>query len=188
MQNITKDHIPKDSNLLNLDKKKFKSFYDLYFGALCSFGNRYVQDRFMVEDFVQEAFISLWKKRINFNHQLALKSFLYTTVRNKCLNHLKHQIVIKKQEEKLIYELESDQAVSNHIIEEETFNQLIQEIKDLPASSQKVMLLALNGLKNQEIATELEISVNTVKTQKKIAYSKLKNKIHPVLFMFILSL
>jgi DNA-binding NarL/FixJ family response regulator len=39
------------------------------------------------------------------------------------------------------------------------------------------MMLALNGLKNQEIADELDISLNTVKTQKKIAYSKLKDRL-----------
>ncbi len=39
------------------------------------------------------------------------------------------------------------------------------------------MLLALNGLKNQEIADELKVSINTVKTQKKIAYSKLKENL-----------
>ena len=140
-----------------------------------------------MEDTVQEAFISLWEKRKHFDHLNALKAFLYTSVRNKCLNHLKHQAVLQKHETALIYELESEQFFTNHIIEEETFNQLFAEIRNLPQAAQEIMLLALNGLKNQEIADELNLSVNTVKTQKKIAYSKLKKKLSPVFRVLVLS-
>jgi RNA polymerase sigma-70 factor (ECF subfamily) len=125
---------------------------------------------------VQEVFISCWEKRKDFDHINALKSFLYTSVRNKCLNHLKHQAVQKKHENSLVYELESDHQFASHVIEEEVFNQLHAEIRDLPKSAQEIMMLALNGLKNQDIADELNISLNTVKTQKKIAYSKIKDR------------
>jgi RNA polymerase sigma-70 factor (ECF subfamily) len=74
------------------------------------------------------------------------------------------------------------------VIEEETFNLLLAEIKNLPESAREIMILALNGLRNQEIADELNISINTVKTQKKIAYSKLKQKLEPRLEPLLLSL
>jgi len=159
------------------DKKAFKDVFDHYFNALAAFGFKYVSDQFVAEDLVQEVFISMWEKRGDFSHLNALKSFLYTSVRNKCLNHIKHQAVVQKHEKSLVYELESDQYLEAHVIEEETFNQLFQEIKDLPPSAREITLLALNGLKNQEIADELNISVNTVKTQKKIAYSRLKENL-----------
>ena len=159
------------------NKSAFKALFDHYFNALAAFGYKYVPDHPIVEDMVQEAFIACWEKRVDFNHINALKSFLYTSVRNKCLNHLKHQSVQKKHENALVYELESDHRFAGHVIEEETFNLLHAEIRDLPKSAQEIMMLALNGLKNQEIADELAISVNTVKTQKKIAYSKLKDRL-----------
>lgn len=161
------------------DRKAFREVFDSYFNALSAFGYKYVPDPPVVEDMVQEAFVSFWEKREDFDHISAVKSFLYTTVRNKCLNHVKHQAVRKKHEPALVYELESDQNFSQHVIEEETFNLLLAEIKLLPESSREIMILALNGLKNQEIADELNISINTVKTQKKIAYSKLKQKLEP---------
>ncbi len=170
-----------------MDKKSFQRIFDNYFNALCVFGYRYISDSTAVEDMIQEVFVSFWEKQENFDNEKAIKAFLYTSVRNKCLNHMKHQTVQKKHEERLIYELESEQFFSQHIIEEETFNQLYIEIKDLPESAQNIMLLALNGLKNNEIAEELGISVNTVKTQKKIAYSKLKNNIGPLLQAVLLS-
>jgi RNA polymerase sigma-70 factor (family 1) len=161
------------------NKKAFREVFEYYFNALSSFGYKYVSDYSVVEDMVQEVFISFWEKRQDFDHINALKSFLYTSVRNRCLNHLKHQAVLKKHESALVYELESDHQFSSQVIEEETFNQLTAEIRNLPESAQEIMLLALNGLKNKEIADELNISINTVKTQKKIAYSKLKDKLGP---------
>ena len=159
------------------DRKAFREVFDHYFNALSSFGYSFVEDIGVSEDMVQEVFISLWEKRKDFNHINALKSFLYTSVRNKCFNYLKHEQVKKKHEASLIYEIESDHTFNGRVVEEEVFNQLFENIKDLPNSSREIMLLALNGLKNQEIADELGISINTVKTQKKIAYSKIKDSL-----------
>ena len=170
------------------DRKAFREVFDEYFHALSAFGYRYVPDPPAVEDMVQEAFISFWEKRKDFMHINALKSFLYTSVRNKCLNHLKHQSVRKKHEDALVYELESDHSFSQQVIEEEVYSELLAEIKNLPDSAQEIMILALNGMKNQEIADELNISINTVKTQKKIAYSKLKQKLGPRFETVLLSL
>ena len=163
------------------EKNAFQALFDRYFNALSAFGYKYVSDPFAVEDMVQEVFVSYWQSRQSFDHINAVKSFLYTSVRNKCLNHLKHQAVLKKHEPALIYNLESEQHFKSHMIGEETFNQLFTEIRKLPDSSQEIMLLALNGLKNQEIADELNVSINTVKTQKKIAYSKLKDALGPMI-------
>lgn len=159
------------------DRKAFKAVFEEYFNTLSAFGYKYIADQFVVEDMVQESFISFWEKRQDFSHMNAVKSFLYTSVRNKCLNHIKHQAVVQKHENALVYELESDHSFATHVIEEETFNQLFVEIRSLPPSAREIMLLALNGLKNQEIADELDITINTVKTQKKIAYSKLKENL-----------
>ena len=172
---------------LQIDRKVFHSLFDQHFNALCAFGNRYITNRLAVEDLIQDVFVSLWEKRGDFENEKAIKAFLYTAVRNKCLNHLKHLAVLKKHEEKLIYELESDQFFSDQVIEEEAFNKLFQEINHLPKSAQKIMLLALKGLKNKEIAATLGVTENTVKTQKKIAYSKLKKKLSPTVLTFFLS-
>ena len=137
---------------------------------------------------IQDVFISFWEKRDGFSNDIAIKTYLYTSVRNKCLNHLKHLAVQKKHEQQLIFELESDYFFKTNVIEEEAFNELYQEINNLPEGSRKVMLLALKGLKNHEIANTLNVSENTVKTQKKIAYSKLRSKLSPGLQAILLSL
>lgn len=160
----------------------------MYFTTLCAFGYKYIGDRSETEDIIQEVFISFWEHKKEFANINSIKSFLYTSARNRCLNSLKHRIVVQKHEADLIYQLESEQFFTNEVIEEDAFNQLYLEIKNLPEASQKIMLLALKGLKNREIAEKLGVSENTVKTQKKIAYAKLKVKLQPSALGILMSL
>lgn len=170
------------------DKKAFKIVFDSYYNALCAFTYKYIPDQSEIEDIVQDVFISFWEHKKDFNHANAIKAFLFTSTRNNCLNILKHKLVKQKHESALIYELESEQFFTNHVIEEEAFNLLYREINSLPPSAQKIMLLALKGMKNKEIAEKLNISENTVKTQKKISYVKIKEKLGPSLRAILLSL
>ncbi|MEQ8472947.1 MAG: RNA polymerase sigma-70 factor [Marinoscillum sp.] len=169
------------------DQVSFESIFDQLYHRLFAYGFQYLKNQEEVEDLVQESFLTLWNQRENFDHINAIKSFLYTTVKNKCLNQLRHQLVREKHEAYMAEEI-SQPADDHQIIEEEYYGRLYEEIKSLPASSQKIMLLALQGLKNREIAEQLNISENTVKTQKKIAYAKLKDKLNPALFGFLLTL
>ena len=168
-----------------VDRSTFEAHFDNYFRPLCAFGYRFIAETETIQDLVQSVYISLWDQRGNFENEKAVKSFLYTSVKNKCLNHLKHLSVRQKHEEQLIYELESGQSYSSQILEEDAFHLLYQEIEKLPKSAKKIMLLALKGLKNKEIAETLDISENTVKTQKKIAYSKLKGKLSGAMMNFL---
>jgi RNA polymerase sigma-70 factor (ECF subfamily) len=170
------------------DKKAFRLVFDKYYNALCAFTYKYIPDQSEIEDIVQDVFVSFWEHNKDFEHLNSIKAFLFTSTRNKCLNYLKHKLVKQKHESAIIYELESNHFFTRHVIEEDTFNQLYQEINKLPSSAQKIMLLALKGLKNREIAIKLSISENTVKTQKKIAYAKIKENISPSLKGFLLSL
>ena len=169
---------------ISINRKVFQELFEMYFNALCAFSRRFV-DADSAEDIVQEVFISFWKKRADFSQLMPIKSFLYTSVRNKCLNHIRDEVVRQKH---LNTSIDMEASYDNEVIEEETFNLLYNEIMHLPTASQQIMLLAMNGLKNPDIAEELGISVNTVKTQKKIAYAKLKTNMSGVLHSVLLTL
>ncbi len=166
---------------------QLRSLFDSHYRALCAFAYRYVPDVATTEDLVQEVFVAFWENRQELQSELAAKSYLYTSVRNKCLNFLKHQQVVASHQQQLISELQSDQFFLEQVMDEEVFNKLYQEINTLPKGAQEVMLLAMKGLKNKDIAAALGISENTVKTQKKIAYAKLKKRLSPMLQGVLLS-
>jgi len=161
----------------------FENIFNSFFPALCSFATTYVHDHSVSEDVVQEVFIALWNNRENFNDPLSLKSFLYTSVRNKCLNFIKHQNVANKHLEASEKELESELVFFDHLIEEETHRLIYNAIDELPPHCKKILLLSLNGLTNPEIADQLNISINTVKTQKAIAYKQLRIKLKDLIVL-----
>ena len=51
---------------------------------------------------VQDAFLKVWEKRADFYFVAAIKSFLYMSVRNACLDYLRHQKVQRRNEPELI--------------------------------------------------------------------------------------
>jgi len=170
-------------NSIPINERVFQELFDMHFNALCAFGRRFVENE-TIEDIVQDVFISFWQNRKEFTNSNDAKSYLYKSVRNKCLNFIRDEIVRKKRlQNSIVFTAD----IEEFVIEEEVFNQLYQEIKNLPNASQQVMLLALNGLKNEEIASELNISLNTVKTQKKIAYAKIKKRLGGIIFSILLS-
>lgn len=165
------------------NKKDFKEFFNLYYPSLRLFAAGIVNDFSVAEDFVQDAFIKLWQNALTIENEPTARSYLYKTVKNLCINHLEHSNVVHKHEEATVHEYENTMAINNSIIEEETHRLIYKAINELPAQCRNILLLSINGLKNNEIAEELNITVNTVKTQKKIAYKQLKIKLKDIYFL-----
>ena len=89
-----------ESNILqNLNKGKesaLKEVYRLFFHALCAFGTRFVKDDAVVADIVQEVFIKVWARRTDFQAIYSLRSFMYLSVRNACLNYNRDRVKERK--------------------------------------------------------------------------------------------
>jgi len=147
-----------------------------FYSPLCLFAERLLADKAASEDIVGEAFIKLWNKRANFENLQNLKAFMYITVRNACLNHLKQVKRDTLNQKQLAYLTgEKEEFVLNEMIRSEILQEIMQEINNLPEQCGKVLKLGyLEGLKNQEIADLMNISVHTVKNQKARAIQLLK--------------
>jgi RNA polymerase sigma-70 factor (ECF subfamily) len=135
---------------------------------------RFVNDRSVAEDAVQEVFIELWQQRSKFESYNQVKAFLYLSVKNKCLNIIKHQKVEASYKDDV---LKTESEVDAQIIEIEVINQLTNTIESLPEQQKLVIVHSMQGMKNEEIAEAMQISINTVKLHKKVAYQTLRSKI-----------
>ena len=154
--------------------------FDTYYRPLCNFADRYLENDNLAEDFVQETFVYLWQNQTNFMDEVSTKVFLYRTVKNKCLNQIKH-LKIKHEIHNIISDNDSEENLfERNYIKEETIRLFYEAIKTLPESCRSIIELAIKGLSNPEIAEELKISVNTVKTHKKTAYNQLRIKLKDV--------
>ena len=166
-----------DKMLIN--NNNFKFFFQEYFEPVFQFARKYTENDAIARDFTQDAFIKLYEKRKDFDVIEKAKSFLYTTTRNLCLNHLKH----KKIEHQYFQEvkIEDEEAEEQFYLEEVTYQETLRilraAIDQLPPQTREVILVSLDGKNNNEIAETLDISVNTVKTLKKNAYKSLRESL-----------
>lgn len=159
------------------DRKVYQQIFDTFYDSLCVFTHRFVEDISACEDCVQEAFIALWNNREEIETPAHLKSFLYQVCRNNALNYLKHERVKNEYCAQGIQELESQVCFINYVIEDEVERILAVTEQELAPRCREIFKLAMQGMDNEEIARLLGIAENTVKTQKKIAYKRLKQNI-----------
>jgi len=155
------------------------SLVQQFYSPLTLFADRLLKDRAAAEDIVGESFIKLWNKKNDFETVQNIKAFLYITVRNASLNYLKQAKRDSLSKQQLAYpQSEKEEFVLNSMIRAEVLKEILQEIERLPEQCGKVLKLGyLEGLKNQEIADMLHISVHTVKNQKARAIQLLKIKL-----------
>ena len=160
----------------SLSLKSFKEIYDSLYVSLCLFANNYVHNLDLAKDLVQEVFIKVWEDKIEFKNESAVKSYMYMAVKNKSLDFLKSKQYKSTENLSLkdIVALNNETFYLKEVIIEEASTRIEIAINTLPKKCAQIIRLSLNGLSNSEIAQHLNISINTVKAQKKNAYKKLR--------------
>lgn len=168
------------------NKKAFENIFNSYYRSLCYFSHKIINDFDASKDIVQDVFITIWDKNIRFENANTLKAYLFNSVKNNSITYLEkisnRDILNKKF---TITESKEDNFIVKQV-ESEIISEIYQAIEELPLECRKIFKLSyINHYKNKEIADSLNISVNTVKTQKKRAKKQLKEKlqnIYPLIF------
>ena len=127
-----------------------------------------------------------WENRLEFPDELSVKAYLYSTVRNKALNVLKHRKIEQHYMNEILQDEDAELYYMRSVIEEETRRLIFTAIDSLPEHCRKVCLLNLEGMDNQKIADELQVSLNTVKFHKKNAYKLLRDKLKDQFYLLFL--
>lgn len=165
-----------DGVVFSINRKEvFEKLFNDYYGILVYYALKYVKRDDVAEDLVQDLFLSLWEKQVTFNSIPAFRSFLYTSIKNSALDYLKHEAV-----ESQYIQDSLDKKIPLHdnpVQKEEVYRLLFSQIDKLPERCREIFLLHLDGLSNEQIATKLSLSIETVKTQKKRAMKALKSNL-----------
>ncbi|MCK0147142.1 RNA polymerase sigma-70 factor [Arenibacter sp. F26102] len=166
----------KNAAKYTLSLKQYKAFFNLLYTPLCLFSNKYIEDLDTSKDIVQDVFIKIWEDKIEFQNENNIKSYLYTSVKNKSIDYLQTKQYRLKDRLSIqnLEKLESEDFFSREVVIIETSIIIERAINTLPNKCANIIRLSFKNLSNIEIAMELGISLNTVKTQKKIGYKRLK--------------
>lgn len=161
------------------DKMAYTEIYHRFFSLLYLFVHKKIKDQDAAKDIVQEVFANIWIKRENLVFSSTLPSYLYASIRNKMLDHIGRKGVENKYLQSLQDFIDQDQVMSDHLVREKQLSQLIeQEINALPTKMREVFLLSRkHNLTYKEIADQLDLSEQTVRSHVKHALRILRNRL-----------
>lgn len=178
-----------DSTFLNRlntrDYTAFKQLFREYFQDLAYYSGKILKNMHVAEDIAQEVFVHLWEKENHFENHLALKSYLYLSARNSCLNYIKHHHIVTVHAQTVNQE-EADDYTWDLITETEIISLLSDYIRQLPEECSRIMLLVMQGYNSTEISALTGASSSTVRSQKQRGITLLKKMISPELYTFLL--
>ncbi|BAX78455.1 RNA polymerase sigma-70 factor [Labilibaculum antarcticum] len=164
-----------DEVIVLFNKKKESAFelvFNMYYPRLVYFAKEYVSYD-DAKNLVQDAFITLWNKKPEFGSESQLRSYLYLTVKNNCLMHLRHEKVrdsynnqVAKQQQNQIFQVALENIDTSELILNEINAIVDATVEVLPPRCREIFVLSrFEGKKNQEVAEELNISLKSVEAQ-----------------------
>jgi RNA polymerase sigma-70 factor (ECF subfamily) len=176
------------------NRKVFEQVFKKYYPMLYYEARGYTRSNYLAEEVVCDVLTRIWQNREKLFINTSLRDYLIKSVHNSCIDYYRQQ----KTQEKLKSGLEETYR-SNYLLEDLGENPLdyiltleleehIQKAIDaLPAQYKKAFQLSrFNDLTYEEIAVEMGISVNSVKTNIKNALSKLRDQLIDYFTIFII--
>lgn len=165
----------------------FEEIYISYFSRMKYFAREYVLSDEEAENIVQDVFTELWEKKILLTYNINLIAFLFTSIKNRCIDYLRHKVVVQDavnqiQEEYLMtlrVKLSSLELFNQSLLSDQDIERIVTDAIDaLPKKCREIFIKSkIEGKKQKDIAKELNVSLKTVENQMNIAYKKLKNEL-----------
>lgn len=149
------------------DEKAFTVLFRYYYKDLVLFGGTFIPDRVICEDIVQSIFLKLWNDRTSLIIQTSLKSYLLRSVRNSCLDEIRHRHIIHEHEShtlqnNVLYDIDTE----NYILYSDLRRHLNNALDKLPSEYREAFELnRFDGLKYREIAERLQVSERTIEVR-----------------------
>ena len=152
------------------DQKALRQLFSIYFTRLNDFAKNVVKDDGISQDIVQEVFVKVWENRAEIE-SLNIEAYLFKLVRNRCIDYIKHLKVVNNHLQKIQVDSKYEELyridfIGNEpyvLIEEELKTKIEKTIQSLPDRCREVFILSrIEGLKNKEIADQLNINIKNV--------------------------
>ncbi|MDR0749034.1 MAG: RNA polymerase sigma-70 factor [Tannerellaceae bacterium] len=162
----------------------FREFYIHWYSRLKSFAREYVIYEADAEDIIQDVFLELYEKYESLAYRVNIVAYLFTTIRNRCIDHIRHKIIEQEsarriQEEYLLtlrMKINSLEVLHNELFKDGCIECIVENaLHTLPERCREIFIMhKIEGKKLREIAEEMSISPKTVENQITIAYKKLR--------------
>jgi RNA polymerase sigma-70 factor (ECF subfamily) len=146
------------------DKTEFESLFRSSYVSLVRYAKSIIRDHDAAEEIVQDLFFRLWQDRERINIESSLNGYLFRAVHNKCLHYINHMRIVGKHAEETIAgqtpRVEDPVDIIRYKELQEKINMILER---LPGRCSMIFCMnRFEGLKYNEIAEKLSLSVKTV--------------------------
>jgi len=168
--------------------KAFESYYKEHYKELFLASYNYVKTAAVAQEIVNDVFLKIWEDAEKISIELSLKSYIYRAILNRSINALNKQ-KRESQNQKELAQLPQEFYELRQMETNELKVMLYKAIEALPDQCKKVFLMSrMDGLKQQEIAEKLGISIKTVKNHITHALKQLRKSAgYSVILVLLLS-
>lgn len=149
------------------DRYAFKQLYSYHLNNLYRFVFLFTKSKEETEDIIQEIFIKIWENREKLSEVASFKNYVFRFARNKLLDNIRHLQV----RHRVLAEIRRTRNISQNTAEDyyeykEYYHLVQQAIEKLPPKRKLIFRLNIeNGLSQDEIASQLNISKSVVQKQ-----------------------
>ncbi len=166
------------SQINGRNREVFKMLFDEHYTQLVRFAEGMLFDIDEAKDVVQNLFIHLWEKAEDINLNTSIKGYLFQSTRNRCINKIKSLQVTDKRNLLYMEGLLNSETLEATVDDVET-DRALRALDLLPDKMQEIVRLKyIEQLKQREIADQLGITENTIKTQLQRAKKKLRDMLY----------
>ncbi len=180
---------PEEFNIFK-DPIKFEKFFRDNYRSFCFLACKYVKNLDIAEEIVQDVFVHIWEKRDSIIVKGSMVAYVSTSVKNNCLNYIKHQTVVRSHEQNEILRISTDASDTEEEMQDlELESKILNAIAELPPQRKKIFTLSrVDGLKYHEIAEKLGLSVKTIEAQMGKALKYLREELKDYIGVLIVLL
>jgi RNA polymerase sigma-70 factor (ECF subfamily) len=153
-------------NYFDASQKAFDALFREQYQPLCRFAYSLLDSVELAEEVVADVFIKIWKHKENLQIQTSLKAYLMASVRNRSIDYLRKQLRHQTESDEEIKELAANySSPEEHTISAELEQIIESAIDQLPPQGRIIFRMSRDqGLRYQEIADQMQISIKTVET------------------------
>lgn len=162
----------------------YRSIFDAYYASMVNVAYRYVHIQSDSEDLVQNVFVSIWNAKTYYADTVQMRNYLFRSTLNAAYNYLRHKHIEVAALSRLKDVQPDDDRLQQALDEHDLWCRVIAAVEKLPGRCREICRMTLDGKKPSQIAAELNLSVETVKTQKRIGVQKLKESLGCLVFLF----
>lgn len=162
------------------EEDAFDALFRANYPALVRLAESMLHQRAVAEEIAQDVLLELWRRRESLAIEESIRGYLFRATRNRALNHLRHEKVIRRSEPYLAYDRTPNPGAEAELAERELDAAVREAVLTLPDRCREVFELSRgHGLKYAEIANTLGISVKTVEAQMGKALRLLRERLAP---------